>query len=310
MNFSHLLSIVSILSFSSSAYAGATIEKIEASVNSSIILQSDTERFRQTYGLRSQLDPLFENSQIAKKGVNAPKADVVEFLVDEALILQQFPVSDADVEKEINTIQTNNKINRETLRRALRDQGYSFSIYFELIRTSTSKRALIDREIRVRVSVSEDDIKNVYVNQYKKKNSELTQKYHVQMMSHSSREELVKALNTVRAGESFESVAKKVSQDGSAENGGDLGEVLLGDLSQGLRAEITKLSAGQTSDIFAGSRGQYFVVKLVEVKAVEDEDYKKAKEQIFQTLISQDYQNQIDLWLQRQRQTAYIYRVK
>lgn len=293
-----------------SAFSGTTIEKIEASVNSSLILQSDIERFKQTIGLRSQLDSLFETSVIAKKGQTASKQEISEYLVDEALILQQFPITDAEVEKEINTIQTNNRIDREVLRKALREQGYNFQTYFELIRISTAKRALVDREIRVRVSVSEDDIRNVYINQYKKKNTDLTQKYHVQMMSHSSRETLVKALNDVKAGQLFEDVAKKVSQDPSAENGGDLGEVLLNDLSPSLRTEITKLTKNQTSEIFMGSRGQYFVVKLVDVKMVEDEDYKKAKEQIFQNVFATDVQNQIELWLQRQRQTAYIYRVK
>ena len=144
-----------------------TIEKLEASVNSSLILLSDLLRFRDTLKLRQQLDPLFPGTKVAAEGENAADKDIVDFLIDEKLIEQQFAVTDTEVEQEINSIQANNHIDRSQLKKALTEQGFSFRPYFDLIRTSVSKRnGSIDRDIRTKVTISDDDIKNYFYNHY------------------------------------------------------------------------------------------------------------------------------------------------
>ena len=44
-----------------------------------------------------------------------------------------------EVEKEINSIQTNNHLSRSDLKEALSREGFKFNDYFELIRNSSSK---------------------------------------------------------------------------------------------------------------------------------------------------------------------------
>ena len=48
--------------------APVVIERLEAAVNQSLILQSDLSRFRKTTSLRAQLDPLFAGTPVAEKG--------------------------------------------------------------------------------------------------------------------------------------------------------------------------------------------------------------------------------------------------
>src|SRR5687768_11456306 len=109
------LSLLALLCSVSSAHA-VVLDRLEASVNSSLVLLSDLRKFRQVVALRAQLDPLFSGTPLASQGPKASDADIREFLIDERLILQQFPVTDAEVEQEINSIQANNKIDRDTLR--------------------------------------------------------------------------------------------------------------------------------------------------------------------------------------------------
>ena len=59
-------------------------------------------------------------------------------------------------------------MDRDTLREALKREGYKFQDYFELIRSSSETRELIEREIRPKVTISEDDIKNYFYNHYTK----------------------------------------------------------------------------------------------------------------------------------------------
>src|SRR3954470_7538215 len=90
--------------------APTVLDRLEASVNASIILLSDVRRFRETLKLRAQLDPLFAGTTIASKGAASTDREIVDFLVNEKLISSQFPATDGEVEQEINSIQANNHI--------------------------------------------------------------------------------------------------------------------------------------------------------------------------------------------------------
>jgi len=92
----------SLAETSKTAGSGTVIEKLEASVNASLILLSDVENFRETLKLRQQLDPLFPGTKIAAEGLNASDDAIVDFLVNEGLITQQFPVTDTEVEQEVD----------------------------------------------------------------------------------------------------------------------------------------------------------------------------------------------------------------
>ena len=290
------------------------IERLEASVNSSLILQSDVKKFHETAKLRAQLDPLFSGTPVAEKGENAPVTDVVNFLVDESLIAQAFPQTDTEVEQEINSIQANNHIDRAQLKKALADQGFTFEEYFDLIRISASKRNLIDREIRTKVTISDDDVKNYFFNHYAK-NASTPMEYHLQIIVVSvknyknaagAKDTIQRAADSLHTGESFEEVAKQVS-DGPP--GGDLGTVTEDQISPVVREELKKLKIGEVSAPFGSTAGgAFYIVKIVDVKSGDTERYEKTKEEIRNQLAAQEYQHQIQLWLERQRQTAFIHR--
>jgi peptidyl-prolyl cis-trans isomerase SurA len=304
-----------------------TLDRLEASVNSSIILQSDIRKFREIMKLRAQLDPLFAGTSVAAKGPQASDADIVEFLINERLITQQYPKTDAEVEQEINSIQANNRLSRTDLKEALSREGFKFTDYFELIRDSSSKRDLIDRDIRTKVSISDDDVKNYFYNNMAK-GTNIARSYHIQIISvslqsyknaASANKVAQDALKSINSGESFEEVAKRVSDDPSASSGGDLGTFTEDQISPLIRAEVKKLQIGKVSGIFGGptssgtgksakSSGRYYILKLVDIKSSESDRYDKVKEEIRNQLAASEYQHQISLWLERQRQSAFIHR--
>ncbi len=293
-----------LLAASPAGAAPALIDRLEASVNASLVLLSDVRSFRRTFGLRAQLDPLFAGTALASKGPNAPDAEIVEFLINDQLILQAFPVTDAEVEQEINSIQANNRIDRQSLRAALKEQGYAFDDYFELIRVSASKRNLIDRDIRTKVSISDDDVRNHFYNRYgkdAKEGSGGSRSYRLQLISvpirdHASpaaaREAAQTAQANLKKGESTEEITMSDDQ-----------------LNATIREQVKKLNPGEVSPIFGGpAQGAFFVVKLVEVKTGESERFLRAKEEIRAQLAAGEYQHQISLWLERQRQRAFIHK--
>ena len=292
------------------------IDRLEASVNSAAILSSDIKHFRKTEKLRAQLDPLYAGTPLATQGGKAKDSQIVDFLMEERIITQQFPVSDSEVEQEIANIQSNNKIDRETLKDALKQQGFTYTDYFELIRSSTSKRNLIDRDIRTKVTVSDADVKNYYYNKLSKSDAG-QRSYKLRLItvmpSNYKSPALAKdaaraALKSIQDGESFEAVAKRSSEDGNASSGGDLGLITEDQASAAIRAELKKLKIGQVSGVFGSDKTAWFILKLEDVKSDETARLDKMKEEIRGTLLAGEYQHQISLWLERQRMKASIRR--
>jgi peptidyl-prolyl cis-trans isomerase SurA len=308
------------LSFSSSLTSLAEprrVDRLEAAVNASVILTSDLTRFRNSLTLRGQIDPLFANSALAEtlktKGALSDE-DILNFLIEEKIILSEFQIKDSEVEQEVNSIQSNNKLSRENLVAALKTQGFTYDDYFELIRISIAKRSVIERDIRTKVHISDDDIKNHYYNRAKGKSGGALQ-YQVQMITldpkrFPNKAEAIKALGTVtselKAGISFIDVSKKYSDHPNADNGGDLGFLSLSEMSGDIRKQVEKLKLGQFSDVLGGGKSPYIILRIADQRSTEGADYQKAKEQILSELSAVEYQQQLVLWLDRQKAKSFI----
>lgn len=295
----------------------AVIDRLEASVNNSLILQSDIKKFRRTQDLRSKLDPLFNGTALAARGPQASDSEIRDFLIDEKIILQQFSLSDTEIEQEIGAIQSNNRIDRAGLKLALKEQGYSFEDYFELIRAGASKRNLIDRDIRTKATISDDDVKNYYFNRYAR-NSSAPLEYRLQLISitlsnyktlSAAKEVISRVQGRLRAGESFDEVAKQMSDHPTASLGGDLGSLTEDQMSPQIREQIKKIKIGQISEIFGGTAAAaFFIVKIKDIQSNDLGHFAKVKEEIRAQLLAAEFQRQILLWLDRQRQQAFIFR--
>jgi peptidyl-prolyl cis-trans isomerase SurA len=300
------LILFALAGISSSGFA-TTIERLEASVNNQPILKSDLARFRKTIPLRAQLDPLFSGTDLAKKGASAADSEILEFLIDEKIIIQQFPMTDAEVETEVNSIQANNQITREQLKQAIAAQGFSFDAYFNLIRIGAAKRNLIDREIRTKVAVSEDDVRNYYYNTYAK-GKPAPQAYEIEIITQKDRKKIEVALQALKNGAPFSEIAKKYSDDDTGATGGVLGVLTEEQMNKGIRSEVKKLRVGETSGILGNSKSKYFFIRIASVRAADDQRLKLVQDQIRAQLAGGEYQRQLQLWLERQRQIAFIRR--
>lgn len=289
------------------------IDKISAVVNSDVILLSDVERFERTVTLRKELDPLFGFSQ-ELEGDKANRQKILEFLVQEKLVTQNFKISDAEVETEVQSVQRNNSLDREQLIAFLKNKGFEFNEYFELMRIGLAKRTLLDKEIRTRVNVSDDDVRNYYVNNVAKK-SNIPLEYSLQLISISqasyktpraAEETAHAALRDIQQGEPFAEVARRVSDDPSAHNGGELGYFATEALAEPLRSAVRSLQIGSISDVLKGPKG-FMIVKLIDARSTESEAFKAQKEQLREELAKEEYKKQLVIWAERARNESYIH---
>ncbi len=299
------------------AQAGEQIilDQLDAYVNTQPILHSDVIKYLKTLKLRSQIDPLYSHSEIAQKGKSASQAEIVSAIINDRLIEHEFPKTDSDVEQEISTIQTTNHIDRKTLKEALEREGFAFSDYFDLIRESASKKELIGREIQTKVSVSEDDVKNYYLN-HLPRNTQSHRALHIQLISvnpknYKSASAATKiaqdSLKKIRGGELFEEVAKRISDDATSSLGGDLGFLNEESINPTIKEAVKNLQIGQVSEIFTDNSGRQIILKLVDIRSTETEQFDKMKDEIRARLMAKEYEQQVKLWVERKRDSAVIH---
>jgi parvulin-like peptidyl-prolyl isomerase len=98
-----------------------------------------------------------------------------------------------------------------------------------------------------------------------------------------ARNEAEQALARIQSGQSFESVAKEVSDGPRKDQGGDMGFLPLDDMGPVLSAAVKKLKPGEVSGIIQSDYG-FHIVQLVEVQSGQAIDMSKAKPRIQQGL--------------------------
>ena len=106
-------------------------------------------------------------------------------------------------------------------------------------------------------------------------------------------------------GADFAAVARQHSKDASARDGGDLGTLKRGELSQEIEAEILALEAGAVSNPYRSPLG-YHVFKLESKDSLEGGGLVRVKQQIREILFREKYDTRLEAWLKEIKQRAII----
>ncbi len=301
-----------ILTGSCTSARAALVERVEAVVNKKAIYKSDIDRFRKMVPLRMKVDPLFSNDPLAKKA-SATDSEIVSFLIDETIVVEKFQVNDGEVEQEITGIQGNLHIDRDQLKAAIVREGFTFEQYFNLMRVSIAKRQLIDREIRNKATVSDDDLKAEFKRQHSTAKN-FSGAFHISLVKFAkktyktpllAKAEALKAEEELKKGTSFEEMVKKYGDDAASATGGDLGYLSYSEMSPELQKEVHKLGPQKTSSVIE-TKNEFMIVKVGDVKADVDAAYDKEREALRSKLLEGEFAHQVRLWLDNQRNQNYV----
>jgi peptidyl-prolyl cis-trans isomerase SurA len=280
------------------------VDKTLALVNSDVILQSDLGAFRKNYALRKEIDPF-----VALSGFSSEQAkDILDYLVQEKLVLQKTPPSDDEIEEEINAIQRNNKISREQLKEVLKSQGVNFDDYRRLMAVSVAKRRMIERELRPLAAVSDEDVKNHYYTDKSTKDRRKEQKlvltYSLQQLILPNARVSEDATKRLRAGEDFDAVSSDLSSRGAETS--QLTAISEDNMNPRIREAIQGLKVGETTKPIAAGSG-YMILKITELGAPKDPSFEKEKEMIRSNLFQKALVNQLKVWTDRERAASYVH---
>lgn len=267
-----------VLFTSVSAYAAiSTVDRIIAVVNEDVILDSELNtRIRTVLG------------QLQQRGTQPPSADVLRRQVLERLIVSHLQlqvaertgirVDDKTLNSSISGIAKQNGMSLDEFRTAIETDGFNFSVFREDIRKEMIVSRVMQRRVRQRVNITEQEIDNFLSTN--KNNAEGNKEYRlshilISLPEAASAEQVDAAkakaddvISQLRSGINFKQVAAASSDGQQAFNGGDLGWRKSAQLPSIFSDIATSMQKGDISGTIRSPSG-FHIIMLSDLRGVE-----------------------------------------
>ena len=211
------------------------------------------------------------------KDIGAQDRQVLEQFVTDKLLEAEvreagIVVTDADVQRYIEQVKKNNRLSEEDLKAALSRENQTLATYKASVKAEIEKSDLIDRQVRRKVTISDEDVERYYkLNAKNFRTGDRANIRHILLsLPENASAERAQAVMTkaqelyrrIAAGEDFAALAREHSQGAGQADGGEIGWVNRGTLIAGIEeVAFQKLSVGQVSEPFRTSMGIH-IVKL------------------------------------------------
>ena len=282
------------------------VDRVIAIVNDDIITMKDFEAFvkveRKTTKYTS-IDEYFRNLQIKQK---------LEAYVEGVLIKQQAKrmgvvVTDQEVGKVIEGIQKQNLITDAELKEQLRKDNVTYEQFRGGIKLNILRTRLLMRVLSTEVNITENALKSYYDSHQE---YFMDEEFHIQQIFISGqhkdiRERAEKAYKQLTTGTPFAEVARNVSDDPSARQGGDIGFVKKSDLLPTLREAVMALQPGSFSIVVPTPYGLH-ILKLIEVKQAQVLPYEEVKKGIGERMMMEESNKRYRDYIDKVKRSSYI----
>ncbi len=256
------------------------LDEIAIIVNDGIVLRSDIAKefdfLQNTARVNNQ--PLPDNEE--------NRQQVIQRLIDKEIQRQRaatagISIDASTVNRAIENIAAENKLNTFEFRERLQQQGFDFAYYRATIEHELLLQRLVQREVESSITVTENEI-DEYLESRELSEPE-TIRYRLQHIliaapggsseaqREVARQRALAVIDRVNAGESFDTVAREVSDGPRAANGGDLGWREAQELPQFISAVLPDLKQGNISEPLASENG-FHVVLLQGTQGAGDEE--------------------------------------
>lgn len=309
--------LLPVICFNLTAYAAKEIvDKTIATVNSEIILLSDLKKLQARITKPGAIDEsLLLGEKIGTLKNNRPAQ--LQFLIREKLISaeikrQGLSVSNERVEAEMNQMAKRGQMNRADFVTYLAKQGFTSEDYKEVLRNKLERQSFFESEIVSKLRITDEDAYGEYQSKNPKYLPNVNEFKIAQIFfdpkKTGSEAALTRAKNSLeklKAGESFETVANRDSEDGSSNKDGYLGAFKTGEFNPEIERAVSGLAANEYTDVVRSKQG-YHIFKLLSKKTTMDPQFLKYKEMIKASLIEKNFSRQLKNWFESKKQDAYI----
>lgn len=242
-------------------------------------------------------------------------------LIDNRLQLQEadrdkITVEDHEVNDEMaERLKRYGFSNPQDLDKMLKEQGITIEAVKKRVRESLRVNKVVRRKVALRVSVTDAEIDQYLAENRAKLETGLS--YHARHILivpeapgevaqwDAARAKALAVREELEAGAEFAEIATQYSADASAKDGGDLGTLKRGELSQDVEEAILALEPRQLSEPFRSPLG-YHIFRLESKESLDGEGLSRARQQIHEILFRQKYETRLEAWLKEIKQRAII----
>ena len=271
--------------------AGQVGERIAAVVNEDAISVSDVNARLRLMVVSAGMPDSAETRQRLMQ-------QVLRQLVDERLQIQEakrlgITVPPADVDKAVEQLAQQNRMDKAKLVKFLADSGIPQSTLTEQIRAQLSWQRVMQRRVRQEVAIADEDVDAAMqrVKESIGKPEYLVAEIFLAVDNPDQDEQVRRAgerlIDEIRKGGNFAAVARQFSQSTTAASSGDLGWVRPGELDPQIDAALAQLRPGQLSQPVRTASG-YHILLVRSKRAVGGEEEVAAPQPVVQRVQKPD----------------------
>jgi peptidyl-prolyl cis-trans isomerase SurA len=212
----------------------------------------------------------------ARPSEEALRQQALDSLVEERVVLTYARdsggrVDDADLDRAMQAIAAQNQLTLDGLRERLAAEGIDLPRFRANLRDQLLVERTREREVMARIRISDLEIDEYLQREREAQDRELeiaqifvpVPEGASSTLAEERRQRAESALARVRAGESFEAVARDVSEDPNRERGGSLGPRLMSRLPELFVQVVRKLKPGEVAPELVRSGAGFHLLKLI-----------------------------------------------
>lgn len=294
------------------------VDRIVAIVNDEAITLSELNEAIEPYAKQisdARYRPEKERSMLSRL-----RQEILDRMIDQTLTDQEckrlgVSVPESEVDMRIDRLKAEQYLTEAELRMALEAEGYTLEEYRNQIKEQLLRMKLISIEVKSKIAVTEDNIKDYYDKHKKEYQGE--NKYHlrtilIRVPSAATADQKTDALKRIeaivekfKAGAKFDELAKEYSEDITGRDGGDLGLFSTDEISTEFRETVTCMKEGEITAVLETPQG-YQVLMLEEIENSQGKSYQEARIEIQDKLHNELVDEKFKVWFKALRERSYI----
>lgn len=294
------------------------VDRIVAVVNDDIVVLQEIDKLlqpKQTEIQTAGYSPEQMRSILSDLRQSAINQLVDQKLIDQAALEYELTVEKAEIDASLARIKESNNFTDEQLREALEQEGLSIGSFRTQLKQQILASRLENIEVESRIVITKEDVTEYFNMNADKYQGEKT--YHLRNIlikaprigsdaeEKSVESKIQRIFSELKAGKSFENLARQYSESPFASEGGELGKFRLNDLSPNLQAAVEPLSPGEVTPALETSEG-YQILFLQEIFQKSDTPLESVYGEIEEKLYETQYKDKKQAWTERLRKNAHI----
>lgn len=295
----------------------AIVEGIAAVVNNEVITYSEINEAVESYA-----DNLPKNISPEQKEAVLKQARKVLLnkMVENALITQEakrvgITVKDEEITAHIMDMLNSRNISLEQFKQGLAKEGMTYERYRKDLRDHLMKLKLSSREVRSKITITEEEIGEYYAKHRQVYEGKEAVKIRqilfpvppkappqvVQKMKQAAEE----VESKLKAGESFEKVMQDVAETADTHSGEDLGFIEKGTMLSEVDEVAFRLKLGETSPVIESSAG-FHIIQVVDKRGAGIKPLEEVREEIKNEIGKAKMERKAQEWIEELRKRSFL----